>query len=143
MELDKDLINLRIDVIERNVREIEQIVGEGEEKFLRSYRTILASRHALLESIEACIDIGNHIIASRGLRRPEDYKDVFAILGNDKIISKNLSEKLQDMAKFRNLLIHFYAKVDDTNVFAIMKKDTDDIKEFVKRVLQLIKAARV
>ncbi len=60
MALDKSLVHLRIDVIERNLKEIKSVIEEGEEKFLKDYRTTLAGRHALLESIEACIDIGNH-----------------------------------------------------------------------------------
>ncbi len=138
MKLDKFLINLRIDVIERNLKEIELIISEGEEDFLKNNRTILAGKHALLESIEACIDISNHIIASMGLRRPEDYKDVFAIIQENNIIAKPLSERLQDMAGFRNLLVHFYAKVDNKKVFSIMQKDTKDISEFVKKILKYI-----
>jgi len=48
MELDKKLIQLRIDVIERNIKEAREIV-KGE----ISYRDELALKHVLLESIEA------------------------------------------------------------------------------------------
>ncbi len=135
LQLDKALINIRVDVIDKNLREIKAIVGEGEDRFLKDYRNTLAGKHALLESIEACIDIGNHIIASLGLRRPEDYKDVFAVLEEKCILSSSLSEKLQNMAKFRNLLVHFYTKVDDRKVFAIMKRNAGDMRYFAKAVL--------
>ncbi len=138
MEPDKELINIRIDVIEKNMREIERIIGEGEERFLKDYRTTLAGKHALLESIEACIDIGNHIIASIGLRRPEDYRDIFEILEENGAIPKNLSERLQEMAGFRNLLVHYYAKMDNKKVFNIMKEDTKDLPEFIKTILKYI-----
>ncbi len=138
MEPDKELINLRIDIIERNLKEIGRITAEGEERFLKNYRTTLAGKHALLESIEACIDIGNHIIASLGLRRPEDYRDIFAILEENRVIQKNLSERLQKMASFRNLLVHYYAKVDDRKIFEIMKDDSKDMLEFAKAVLKRI-----
>jgi uncharacterized protein YutE (UPF0331/DUF86 family) len=139
MVLDKELVNLRIDIIERNIKEINNIVKEGKVKYLENYRTQLAARHALLESIEACIDIANHIIASLSLRRPEDYKDVFVVLEENKIISKNLSKRLQEMAKFRNLLVHHYTKIDEEKVFNILKKDVKDIVEFIKTILRLIK----
>lgn len=125
MELDKELIQLRIDVIERNLQEIESIVGEGYEKFSESFRNELAAKYALLESIEACVDIANHIIAVKGFRRPTDYKDVFKILQEKKIIAKELSPKLQEMAKFRNLLVHRYAEVETEKLFKIIK---DDVK---------------
>jgi len=121
MKVDKELINIRVDIIEKNLKEIRKIVNEGKEKYLKNYRNQLAAKHALLESIEACIDIGNHIIASLGFRRPEDYRDVFVILEENKIIPKGLSKNLQDMARFRNLLVHHYTKIDENKIFSILK----------------------
>jgi uncharacterized protein YutE (UPF0331/DUF86 family) len=139
MGLDKELIQLRIDVIERNLQEIASIVKEGYENFSKSFRNELAAKHALLESIEACVDIANHIIAVKGFRRPTDYKDVFKILQEKKIIVGNLSIKLQEMAKFRNLLVHRYAELETKKLFKIMKDDAKDIKEFVHVILNFIK----
>ena len=74
MKVDKELINLRLDIVDKNLNEIKKIVAEGKENYMKNYRTQLAAKHALLQIMEACIDIGNHIIASLGLRRPEEYK---------------------------------------------------------------------
>jgi len=139
MELDKELIQLRIDVIERNLQEINSIKEEGYEKFSESFRDELAAKHALLESIEACVDIANHIIAVKGFRRPTDYKDVFKILQENKIISKELYVKLEEMAKFRNLLVHRYAEIETQKIFKIIKDDVRDVKEFVNMILKYIK----
>jgi uncharacterized protein YutE (UPF0331/DUF86 family) len=138
--LDRGLIEVRLDVIERNLKEIESIVKEGEEKFLRDYRSQLAAKHALLECIEACVDIANHFISSLRFRRPEDYRDVFVILEENKIIPSSLSERLQRMVGFRNLLVHRYTKIDIKRVFEIMKKDAKDIVEFVKVILKFLKS---
>ena len=75
MELDKKLIQLRIDVIERNIKEAREIV-KGE----ISYRDELALKHSLLESIEACFDIANHIISAFDFRRHLSYSDAFEVL---------------------------------------------------------------
>jgi len=139
MELDKELIQLRIDVIERNLQEINSIKEEGYEKFSESFRDELAAKHALLESIEACVDIANHIIAVKGFRRPTDYKDVFKILQENKIISKELYMKLEEMAKFRNLLVHRYAEIETQKIFKIIKDDVRDVKEFVNMILKYLK----
>jgi len=136
MELDKKIIQLRIDVIERNLKEIENISKEKPGKI--SYRDELALKHALLECIEACVDISNHIISVKGFRRPMDYSDVFLILEENKIINKDFSCRLQEMAKFRNVLVHRYALVDRSKLFKIVKEDVKDIVEFVKVVLKSI-----
>ena len=103
MELDRKLIQLRIDIIERNLKEINEILKER-----INYRNELALKHALLEIIEACFDIANHIISVLGLRRPLSYSDIFEVLKENKIINENLAKRLKEMAKFRNFLVHRY-----------------------------------
>ncbi len=36
------------------------------------------------------------------------------------------------MAKFRNLLIHLYTKIDDIEVYRILKENLGDVKIFIK-----------
>ena len=90
------------------------------------------------ESIEACIDIGSHIIAEKGFRRAEDYKDIYKVLEEENIIDPGLSTKLQEMAQFRNFLVHRYAKIDNKRLFIIMSEDLKDIQEFAKKILMYI-----
>ena len=132
MEPDKRLIQLRIDIIERNLKEIRDILKL---KKMR-YRDELALKHALLESLEACIDIANHIIATKGFRRPTDYKDIFVVLEENKIVPKGLSRKLQEIAKFRNVLVHRYATVDMNKLVQIAKKDIKDINRFLNIIIK-------
>lgn len=63
-------------------------------------------------SIECLLDIGNHIIADRGYRKPESYAEVFDILAEEKVISRELLQELAGMAAFRNVLVHDYLKLD-------------------------------
>ena len=76
------------------------------EEFLESYEKIQASKHSLQEAIEACLDVSNHIIAAKGLERSESYSDMFLRLAEDDILNKQLADRLSDMARFRNLLVH-------------------------------------
>ncbi len=138
MELDKQLINLRIDVIERNLSEIKEITAEGYSNFQSNYRDELAAKQALLESIEACIDISNHIIATLGLRRPADYKDIFLIMEEQDILDKTLSQKMQEMAKFRNVLVHRYIDIETERIFHLMENEINDFKDFIKTILDYL-----
>ena len=134
MELDEKLIQLRIDVIERNIKEAREIV-KGE----IDYRNELALKHALLESIEACFDIANHIISVFDFRRPTSYSDAFEVLKENKIIDESLAERLKEMTKFRNFLVDRYAFVQKEKLIEIVNHDIKDIEEFVRVVLKLIK----
>lgn len=68
-----------------------------------------------------------------------DYSDVFVVLEENNIIKRNFSHRLQEMAKFRNVLVHRYTMVDRDKLGKIAKEDLKDITEFVKMILKLIK----
>ncbi len=133
--ISKEVINAMIDLIDENIQLIEDIRSQGFESFSKSFRDIQAAKHSLQESIEACLDIGSHIIAEKGFRRAEDYKDIYIVLEEEGIIEPALSSKLQEMAQFRNLLVHRYGKIDTRRLFIIISEDLKDIQEFVKKIL--------
>jgi uncharacterized protein YutE (UPF0331/DUF86 family) len=95
---------------------------------------IRAVKYSLVVAIEACIDIARHVIARRRLRRPVDYADSFTSLAEAGLIDDDLAARLRDMARFRNLLVHGYATVDDDRVAAIVTGDVDDVERFAPRM---------
>jgi uncharacterized protein YutE (UPF0331/DUF86 family) len=73
----------------------------------------LAATERLLERIVIRVtDINNHLIAelSKGTEEIRGYADTFKGLVNFKIYSQDLTEKLAEDAKFRNILVHEYSK---------------------------------
>ena len=69
--ISKDVVNAMIDLIDENIKLIEEIRSQEYEYFSGSFRDIQAAKHSLQEAIEACLDIGSHIISEKGFRRPE------------------------------------------------------------------------
>ena len=67
------------------------------------------------------------------------YSDAFEVLKENRIIDEKLAERLKEMAKFRNFLVHRYAFVQKEKLVEIVKQDIKDIEDFVKVVLRLIK----
>lgn len=137
--IDTDLINKKIDIIQRNLELLNEISKETEEDFISNFKDIQATKHSLQESIESCIDISNHIISKKGYKRAENYAEIFDILSKNKIITSSLSKKLQDMSRFRNLLVHQYGKIDESELYQIITEDITDINEFLKQIIKLLK----
>ena len=131
-----EIVESKIDVIERNLRFLRQYENMPAEQFLDSYKDIQAVKYSLLEAIEACIDIAAHIISARGLQRGETYADLFLILGENGILTSDLSLRLSRMARFRNLLVHGYSKVDNTRVFELVRTRLVDLEDYISQVLQ-------
>lgn len=133
-----DRIRYLIGEINSAFYKLEKIRKISQEEFLKSQEKIDSSKYNLIVIIEGAIDICNHIVARAGGRAPTDYGDCFVILGELGILSPELVEKLKKMAKFRNLLVHLYWKVDNQRVFNIIQKDINDIKLFLQAIKRFI-----
>jgi len=106
-----------------------------ENKLVR--RTVERTLHL---AVEACLDIGQHIIAQEGFRRPADNQDVFAVLAEEGIVSGELLPSLIAMAKFRNLIVHDYARIDNAVVFSILKRRLDDFDAYTRAIVNCLKS---
>ncbi len=74
-------------------------------------------------------------IVQERLGKPEDYADVFRVMGKKLSLDKDLLKRLEKMAKFRNLIVHLYWKVDNKEVYNILKNNLDDF-DAIKKVLR-------
>ncbi|OGO43251.1 MAG: hypothetical protein A2Z04_08770 [Chloroflexi bacterium RBG_16_57_9] len=97
-----------------------------------------AVERTLQISAEACLDIGRQLIALEGFRYPQDNKDVFQVLREEGVIPKKLLPALIDMARFRNLVVHDYAKIDDAKVYTILKKNLRSFDTYAEAVVDYL-----
>ncbi|NJF25675.1 DUF86 domain-containing protein [Thermococcus sp. Bubb.Bath] len=137
MEIDRDLIERKLGDIKGALIELRRITGKGKEEFLSNVYLRYAAKYLLITAIEAAFSVCNHIAVRRG-RVPGSYSECFTELSRLGIISRELAEKLSRMAKFRNLLVHQYWRIDDERVFEILEKDTSDFEEFIREVMAYV-----
>ena len=90
--------------------------------------------------IETCVDIASHIIADKGYRVPKSYSDTFKVLHEEKIVNSKLFNSLEKMAKFRNIVVHHYDKVDAKIVVGILKKDLQDFMGYRDAIISFLKS---
>lgn len=95
---------------------------------LRALLTRITERRAHLGA-------ANHIVASEGYRSPADYADAFRVLTERAVVGSDLGRRLEAMARFRNLLVHVYAEVDNQRVHRYLREDLADLEAFVAAVL--------
>jgi len=134
LKVDRDVVFNRFDTIERNLQFLEEYRGHSVEEFLDSYKDVQAAKFSLLEIIEACIDVANHIISVKGFRRAEEYSVMFKVLGEMDVIDVGLAGRLGDMARFRNLLVHRYGEVDDARVLGVVQHSLVDVELFMSMI---------
>ena len=121
------------------IQSLKDIQNLSIEEYLKEKRNIYSSRYLLQISIETCINISNHIVSRMKFGLPKEYADVFRLLNENDIISKELLDKLILMTRFRNRVVHLYWNIDDSYVFEIVNNNLNDIIEFEASIKKYLK----
>lgn len=121
------------------VRRLREIGQTPREAFLQNWQLSSAARYLLIVAAEAVLDICNHLAARRGARSPRDYPDCLVVLAEIGAIDPRLEERLVRMARFRNLLVHVYANVNDGEVYRVIHESLGDLEEYLLSVGRYLK----
>lgn len=130
-------------VLTERLRLLAQYLDElrGFRKAARSFQVYVdnvmlrrAVERGLQVAVEICLDIGRRLIALEGFRYAKDNQDVFCILADEGVVPADLLETLLEMARFRNLIVHDYAEIDNARVYGILKKHLDDFDAYARAI---------
>jgi uncharacterized protein YutE (UPF0331/DUF86 family) len=138
MNLNEELVRTRCQEIEESLERLERIKGKSKEEFLKDQDLKDIACYRLLVAMEAALGLCYHISAKHLKKVPEEYAECFAILAGVRIIPADLSEKLQKMARFRNLLVHMYWKVDYNTLYEMIQNNLNDLRHFSKAIVALL-----
>lgn len=79
-----------------------------------------------------------YIIRELGLPSAVEYWQVPTMLANTGYIEEEDSAKYVRMARFRNLVVHFYYKVNPEEIYKILTEELSDIRKWRDRLLEII-----
>lgn len=91
-------------------------------------------KYLLQTAIEACVDVAQHLCATRSWGPPNDNGDAMRLLGVHKVLDPELASRMRMAVGFRNVLVHEYVEVDDEIVLARVI-DHDDLRSYVTSVI--------
>ena len=94
--------------------------------------------HAMLVTIQSVIDIAHYLIAHFGLPKSNSYRESFETLSSYGYLSEEIASELQDLAGFRNVIVHIYWRLDLDRVHEILKTKHEIIQNFVNEIRDLI-----
>jgi len=97
-----------------------------------------ATCYSFIVVIQACIDIASHIVAALGLRKPTTSRDLFTVLTEAGILSRELVSELEGMVGFRNILTHEYWIVDFDRVYDSLQTDLQGFDRFREQILAFL-----
>jgi len=129
--IDDCIVQSTIDNRQSTIQErLQNLSQTSQEHFLGDFEKTDSAKYNFIVAIEAAIDICNHLIASRSLGTPEEYADIFRVMNEAGVFDNEFTERLVQMARFRNLLVHRYWMVDDRQVYRILREELGDFKLF-------------
>jgi len=128
--------------LRRYLDHLHELGRLDEDEFLGDPIKTGAARYYLTVSFEACVDIANHLISVERLRAPKDYRDTFKVLNEARILPGDLTQRMLDLAGFRNRVVHLYWEVDDGRVFSFLVNELSDFDEYARCVVEHLDAVQ-
>jgi uncharacterized protein YutE (UPF0331/DUF86 family)/predicted nucleotidyltransferase len=139
MAIDREKVEEQLWSLGRDLRKLREATGKSRTDYLADEDAQIIVERKFQTATEACLNIGNHLIAALGLDLAEDYASVFQSLGRAGILSPELAEAMADMARFRNLLVHLYWRVDHAQIYDRLPdrlRALEGFREEIRRFLE-------
>lgn len=122
MTIDRNRIAVYISEIKTSLDTLKNYTKLDKQAFLASPVTIRDTKYCFIIAAQAAIDLCYHLTAKLIKKAPEDYSNCFELLVETGYFNKETLKKMALMAKFRNLLVHHYVKVDDERVYEMIRE---------------------
>ncbi len=137
--VDKALVLRKLAELEEYLGQIREYTNITIERYSSDWKIQRIIERTLQIMIETCADIAGHIISDREYRIPKSYADTFKVLHEENILEKELFETMEKMAKFRNIVVHNYGKIDASIVVTILRKHLDDFLTYKNAIINILK----
>ena len=133
--MDEDLILSKLESLSRClVRIVEKTPATAEAlKADLDRQDIIAVN--LERAVQACVDIGLHIISQRSRLLPDSMAGTFLSLAELGVIDNHTAAVMRKTVGFRNTAVHAYRTINWDIVFSICTRHLDDFRSFARQVL--------
>jgi uncharacterized protein YutE (UPF0331/DUF86 family) len=136
--VDQALIGRKMAQMETYLGQVKEFSNISIAAYKNDWKTQRIVERTLQILIELCMDIANHIISDGKMRLPAGYADIFKVLMENRIIDKRLWGRMERMAKFRNVVVHQYEKIDPAIVVSILHKNLTDFEKYQKAITKFL-----
>ena len=100
--------------------------------FLKDFDVQDVVLHNIQLAMQGYIDIGSHIISDKDWEHPNDLSEIFTVLRNHKVITKETAKVMVSVVGFRNIIVivHEYCSIDLEKVYDVFRNSLGDIERF-------------
>lgn len=140
--VNNEIILRKTQKLKEYTNELRQAKDITWEKYQRNIRDRAFVERYIHIAIQTVFDITNHIISYEEWKEPDTYRETFSILASHGVLPDEKVTDYQNMASFRNMLVHHYESVEDEVVFGIFKNRLGDFDLFRGFILDYLKKVK-
>jgi uncharacterized protein YutE (UPF0331/DUF86 family) len=129
---DSELVAKKLAFVETCVQQLRTLARP--ELLAEDVREQRFVEHTLQLAIQAALDVGSHIVSDERLGEPDTNRDVFRLLERAGIVPAELGARLEQMAGFRNVIVHLYQDVDLGIVRDVLENHLGDLLGLVAAI---------
>jgi len=137
--VDEKLILRKLTELELYTSQIELFRSISTEDYRNDWKSQRIIERTLQMMIETCVDIAGHVISDSKFRIPESYADSFRVLSENNIITSELCQTMEQITKFRNIIVHHYDRVDAEIIVGILRNRLEDFMKYKDGIVQWLK----
>lgn len=133
--VDHELLTVKLQELDRYLTQLKKHQGVSERMLENDLDKAWIIQHGLQLCIQVVLDVGNHILASKGVS-VQEYADIFVELARLKVLPEGYAESIKGMPGLRNLLVHEYAGLDMSVLAGIVNNRLRDFYLFASHITE-------
>ena len=117
--------------IEQMLANLRSLPLDDEATFFADIRNEGAAESYLRRALEALLDLGRHILAKGLGQAVTEYKAIARQLARYEVLTDREADLLEEMAGYRNRMVHFYHEISAQELYAICAHQLADVERVV------------
>lgn len=136
--VDEEIVVTKLEQINGYTNDLEDMRGMSKERYVSDVVIQRAVERTLMNLIQSCIDLAQHIRAAEDHPTAQTSKEEIEALGEADVISTETQERLEEAVGFRNVLAHRYGNIDHDTVYEVLHEDLHWFERFQQEIAQWI-----
>lgn len=137
MKINNRRINGYLSDMVAEMEDIQSVLAMPDNRIVQDHHIVKSLKFSTIVMAESIGNILQHLLAKKEHVAVHGFTDTFVKAGEYEIMSKDLLHRLLPFARFRNMLVHQYWRVEDGMFIENLRTGVPDFRLFMKQVRQI------
>jgi uncharacterized protein YutE (UPF0331/DUF86 family) len=138
--VDRDLVASKLGELIDRLRRVRQHCPEVAVELERDRDRLDLVSFNLMLAVQSCLDVASHVIADEGWPAAQDLAGAFDRLRDHGVLSASAAEAMGRAAGLRNVVAHFYGRVDPALIHRAATEGLGDLERFAAELSAWVEA---